>query len=171
MHGAFPIIGYPLVVTADEWFSCPSGYLRIWDVRDPTNPLQISTFQLPVSKNCPEPVPGVIHTAHGIAEPKVMEWQDWPPNLIFMTWSNQGVRVIDISDPYIPVEAGYFELPPWPGSETVKGDTPPSGAASDLTVDWPKKLVYVTDRTDHGGGGLYILKWTGDGKKTINFVD
>lgn len=167
-HSAFPIKGYPLVATNDEWFRCPQGYVRIWDVRDEKNPLQISTFQLPISKQCPEPIPGLNQSAHVIAEPEVLEWQDWPVNLLFVSWFGQGLRVIDISDPYLPVEAGFFEPPIWPGAKEMGGK--PVAYGSDVTVDWKKRLVYLTDRVDYEGGGLYILKWTGDGGKPINFL-
>lgn len=168
MHSALPIIGYPLVVTTDEWFTCPQGYMRIWDVRDETNLLQIATFQLPINKTCPEPVPGLNQSAHNLAEVDVVEWQDWPVNLIFVTWFAQGLRVIDISDPYLPVEVGFFESPVWPGAWEMDGK--PVAYASDVTMDWKRRLVFVTDRVDHGGGGLYILRWTGDGEKRINFI-
>ncbi len=168
LHSAYPIKGYPLVATNDEWFRCPQGYVRIWNVGDEKNPIQISTFQLPISKKCPEPVPGLNQSAHVIAEPEVFEWQDWPANLLFVSWFGQGLRVIDISDPYLPVEAGFFEPPIWPGATEMKGK--PAAYGSDVTVDWKKRLIYLTDRADHGGGGLYILRWTGDGGKPINFI-
>jgi hypothetical protein len=167
MHSSYLIRGYPLVATNDEWIRCPQGYVRMWDVRDETSPMQISTFQLPIDKKCPEPVTGV-QTAHTIAEPPVLDWQDWPLNLLFVAWTGQGLRVVDIADPYLPVEAGYFVPPSWPGSTDMSGK--PGSYASDVTIDWKKRLVFLTDRVDHGGGGLYILKWTGGEGKPITFV-
>lgn len=171
MHSAYPIRGYPLVVTNDEWFNCPQGYVRIWNVHNVTNPLQISTFQLPIDRQCPEPGPRDLHSAHSIAEPSTFAEQDWPVHLIFVTWFSQGLRVLDISDPYRPLEAGYFEPPVWPGAKEGLFDGHAIAYGSDAAIDWRNRLVYFTDRVDIGGGGLYVLKWTGDDKdKPIAFI-
>jgi hypothetical protein len=173
MHSAWPLRGYPIVVTSDEWFaSCPQGYVRIWNVVDPTRPLQISTFQLPSQKSCaaaPKNGITILNSVHSFAEPATLGAQDWPVHLIFATWFGQGLRVIDVSDPYVPVEVGHFVPPAWPGGADISGEARPF-YGSDAAVDWKRRLVFVTDRTDQGGAGFYVLKWTGDDQeRPINF--
>jgi hypothetical protein len=172
MHSAYPIRGYPLVATSDEWFmTCPQGYMRFWSVVDPKHPLQISTFQLPINKDCEaaKARPFVMNSAHAFAEPPTLSQQDWPAHLLFVTWFGQGLRVVDISDPYVPTEVGRFIAPAWPASYDVASKGP-QFYASDSAIDWKRRLVFVTDRVDQGGAGLYILKWTGDDQpKPIKF--
>ena len=92
-------------------------------------------------------------------------------HLIFVTWFSQGLRVLDISDPYRPVEAGYFEPPVWSGAKEGLFDGHAIAYGSDAAIDWRNRLVCFTDRVDIGGGGLYVLKWTGDDKdKPIAFI-
>lgn len=172
MHSAYPIRGYPLVATSDEWFaSCPQDYMRFWNVVDPAHPLQISTFQLPINKECVngETGVGVLNSAHAFAEPPTLAEQDWPVNLLFVTWFGQGLRVIDIVDPYAPREVGRFVAPAWPQSYDVASKRS-QFYASDVAVDWKRRLIFLTDRVDQGGAGLYVLKWTGDDQpKPIQF--
>jgi hypothetical protein len=172
MHSAYPIRGYPIVATSDEWFmTCPQGYMRFWNVVDPAHPLQISTFQLPIDKTCDETKgqPFVMNSAHAFAEPPTLADQDWPVNLLFVTWFGQGLRVVDIADPYAPKEVGRFVAPAWPQSYDVASKGP-QFYASDSAVDWKRRLIFLTDRVDQGGAGLYILRWTGDDQpKPIKF--
>lgn len=170
MHSAYPLRGYPIVVTSDEWFgSCPQGYVRVWNVVDPAHPLQISTFQLPSQKNCPTAGPldrrAARLSAHVFAEAPTLDAQKWPTNLIFATWFGEGLRVIDLSDPYAPNEVGHFIAPGWPGARNILDDQSAFYAA-DVEIDWDRRLVFVTDRTDESGGGLYVLKWTGPDTET-----
>lgn len=175
MHSAWPLRGYPLVVTSDEWFmSCPQGYVRVWNVADPAHPLQISTYQVPAQKNCarsgPSDRPVTLRSAHSFAEPPTLGAQDWPVNLLFATWFGEGLRVIDLADPYAPTEVGHFLPPPWPGATDIVNDLP-AFYASDVAIDWKRRLVLVTDRADQGGAGLYILRWIGpDVDRPIQFT-
>jgi hypothetical protein len=175
MHSAYPLKGVPIVVTSDEWvWICPEGYVRIWNVADPTRPLQISTFQLPEQKRCetkgPQNIPLTLNSAHSFAEPPTLKEQDWPVHLIFATWFGRGLRVIDVSDPYLPVEVGHFLPQPWPGAWDFMNKRSVF-YASDVTIDWKRRLVFLTDRADQGGAGLFILKWTGDDQpKPINYI-
>lgn len=175
MHSAYPLRGHPLVVTSDEWFmSCPQGYVRVWNVKDPAHPLQISTFQLPSQKTCaaagPAKPPITLRSAHSFAEPPTLRAQDWPVHLLFATWFGEGLRVIDLSDPYAPVEVGHFLPPVWPGAKDIVNGMP-AFYASDVAIDWKRRLVFLTDRADEGGAGLYVLRWTGpDEDRPIRFT-
>ena len=67
-----------------------------------------------------------------------------------MAWYGLGLRAIDISDPYNPVEAGHYTYEnseAVPGSETYDINFGPGG------------LLYVSDNSD----GLRVLKYTGKG--------
>jgi hypothetical protein len=69
-------------------------------------------------------------------------------NLVYVAWFNAGLRIVDISDPYRPTEAGYF-IPPAPAGR-------PACQSNDVFVD-DRGLIFLSDRW---GGGLDILQFT-----------
>ena len=61
--------------------------------------------------------------------------------------------------------------PVWSGAKEGLFDGHAIAYGSDAAIDWRNRLVCFTDRVDIGGGGLYVLKWTGDDKdKPIAFI-
>lgn len=63
--------------------------------------------------------------------------------MVFMSWYQQGTRVLDISDPYNPIQVAYFR---------------PNGGVSSYTPMLYKDLVYVADSSR----GIDILRLTDD---------
>lgn len=130
-------------VTADRW----SG-MRIWDYSDPANPVLASTFDTPCSAD-PEHAtcdPRGTYSSHNV----IVEGTK-----AYISWYSEGVLVLDISDPYNPVEvARYHESGPEfearnGGIQDVWG----------IYKEPRKPWIYASDRN----GGLYVLKEYGAG--------
>lgn len=92
-HSAVFALNDKFVVVGDETFGiCPEGFIRIFDVSDPTNPVQVGTFKVPeTDKLCGE-FTGFF-TAHNMIARQ---------NLVFVSWYTKGIIVIDISNPASP---------------------------------------------------------------------
>ena len=120
------------------------GKKLMWmvDITFEENPVPVSTFQVPVDGFKLELDRFGPHQPH----------EDTYPvnNLIYAAWFGGGLRVIDVSDPYQPVERGFY-LP-----STRKGQS--MIQTNDVFVD-DRGLIYIIDRLN---GGLDILEYQGD---------
>lgn len=147
-HTSLPLPGRKLAVATDESVKneCQEGEKRVWliDIREERNPVTISMFPVPQGDFCKR---GLRFGPHNVHENRPGSFQS--ENLIFVTYYNAGLRIVDIRNPYRPEEVGYF-IPPAP-----EGQQAPM--FNDLFVD-TDGLIYVTDRIR---GGLYILEYTG----------
>lgn len=93
-----------LALVADETFGPPWGRLRLVDVQDPSNPVQVGTFDTADSASG---TPGgqYDYTIHNpLAD-------DRDPNRAYVAWYADGVRVLDVTDASRPVEVAAW-LPP-----------------------------------------------------------
>jgi len=75
-------------------------------------------------------------------------------NLFYQAWYNQGLRAIDISNPFRPREVAYYISPDF--SINVPGQK--GRHTREPYPDWDSDLIYVTDGN---GGGLTVLRYTG----------
>ena len=155
-HTAAPVIvdanRHPtLVVLTDEIIACPPGFGRIVDLSDLSNPQVISTLRIPhVTDNfdyasgkfrCPSNG-GYIHHP----------WFDSrSPSLLYTAWIEQGVRVWDISNPFLPREIGYYLSPRYPGRF-------PNRQVREVYQDRDTGLIYMADAN---GAGITVLRWVG----------
>jgi LVIVD repeat len=73
-------------------------------------------------------------------------------NLVYLTWFAGGLRIVDISDPSLPKEAGYY-IP-----EPVNGQ--PAPQSNDVDLD-NRGLIYLIDRLE----GFDILQYRGSGSQ------
>ena len=85
-HDAAVFPDEQFLVTADEM---EGGHLKIWDISNYNNITEISSFQIDNS-----------HSIHNIY---------FKDNLIIGSWYADGTRILDVSDPYNPIEVGYFD--------------------------------------------------------------
>ncbi|MBV9896541.1 MAG: hypothetical protein JO020_20430, partial [Chloroflexi bacterium] len=69
-------------------------------------------------------------------------------NVVYVTWFNAGLRVVDISDAAHPKEIAYYVPEAPPGRSSIQ--------FNDVLVS-KDGLVYATDRFT---GGLYIMERT-----------
>jgi hypothetical protein len=135
-----------LVVVEEEVTNNVSGYkkfVRILDISDEQRPRQISVLPAPEGDFHKR---GGRFGPHNIHEMRPGTLQN--SNELYVTYFNAGVRVYDISDPYVPKEVAYH-VPPSPN-----GDKPIQ--MNDIIVA-EDGLIYATDRFS---GGLYIFERT-----------
>jgi hypothetical protein len=132
------------VVITEEWpfGPCAERSMRVLSVESEINPVVIGTHAMSdsVVGNCiAQPVPpgSTIRPMMHAHNPTVLE------NLVFVGWLGQGVRAIDISNPFNPVEVGHARPVPWGDIMTYP--------------DIHGGLIYVGDNHT----GLHVLKYTG----------
>jgi hypothetical protein len=89
---------------ADETFGPPWGRLRLVDVQDSSNPVQVGTFD---TADSAAGTPGEQY-AFTIHNPLA---DDRDPNRAYLAWYADGIRLIDISDASKPVEIANW-IPP-----------------------------------------------------------
>jgi hypothetical protein len=155
-HSCLPLPGRGLLILADEAVAdeCADGVKYTWvvDVREPTNPVTISTFPTPDDDDYA--TLGGHFGPHNLHENRPGSFQS--ENLIFATYQNAGLRVFDISNQFRPEEVAYFV----PGAPEKMFDTRPNrpkvAHSADVFVD-PNGVMYLTDWNT----GLYILQYQG----------
>ena len=133
----------------------PNGWsgLRVWDYSDPANPILASTFNTVCSANPVDEIcdPAGTYSSHNV----VVETNDDGQVKAYVSWYSDGMVVVDVTDPYNPVETARYS-----------DDTPEFEAANGGPQDiWGiykesgEPWIYASDRN----GGLYILKEYGSG--------
>ena len=127
-----------LVVTDEEAEKLgpgPDAFFWIVDITDETRPIPISTFMLPA--NGAESAGG----RYGCHQPAEQLYD----NVMYVTWFASGLRAIDISNPYQPLEVGYYVPVPGKGQKVVM---------SNDVFRRDDGLLFLVDRYD----GLEILE-------------
>ena len=155
-HNCLPLPDRNLLIVLDEAVmdNQEDGLKLIWvmDIRDPSNPVSISTFPTPQEADYQHK--GGHFGPHNVHENRTDSFVS--SDLIFATYQNAGIRVFDIKNEYRPVETAAF-VPPKP---TTLVDTRPGRPrviqSCDVFVD-VSGVVYATDYN----GGLYILEYNG----------
>lgn len=136
-HTCLPIpqklMGRNIMVVADEDVAklrphAPS-FAWVYDITDETNPLSISTFQVPGIDPDGAPQPPMT----GCHQPS----ERFAGSIIPFAWFAQGLRLVDIADPFHPKEVGHF-LPDAP-------DGADRASSNDVTID-DRGLIYLIDR-------------------------
>jgi hypothetical protein len=174
-HTAAPVVvdksrNPDLVLMTDEIFDCPNGFGRVVDVSDMNNPdviakkrpasLQpIATFRMShvqdvfdyAKKEFYCAAPG--GPAGSLSNTTHLPWFDRrSPSLVYVTWYDEGLRVMDITNPFTPTFTGYFLSPRFAGPGKADRET------REVFQDPDTDLLYVTDGN---GGGLTVLRYTG----------
>ncbi len=155
-HSCLPLLDRELLIVADEPNSsnCETGrrYVWVFDVKDKTNPVSISTMPEPAEiAYCGKPGAFGPHNLHENRKGSLRSSE-----LIFGTYHNAGVRAWNISNPFRPVEVGHY-VPPNPQKLVDPRPNRPSVVQStDVYVD-PDGLMYLTDKN----AGLNILQFEG----------
>jgi hypothetical protein len=147
-HTICPVGDRPYAVVTDEgkfgkkyW---DSQFMWILDIRDETNPLPLTSFFPEREKYWDKPGR---FGAHNIVE-KIESDGPWA-NLVFLTYFNAGLRVVDVSDPLLPKEVGFY-VPETPeGQDAIQ--------SNDVGKD-ENGLIYIVDR---GGAGMHIVEYLG----------
>jgi hypothetical protein len=155
-HNCLPLPDRDLLVVLDEAVldHQEDGLKLIWifDLRDPKNPISISTFPTPAEVDYVGK--GGHFGPHNIHENRPGTFAS--SELIFATYQNAGIRVFNIRDQYRPSEVAAF-VPPAPRRLM---DHRPNRAcviqSTDVFVD-RDGIVYCTDYN----AGLYIVEYVG----------
>lgn len=174
-HTSMPVVVKPgehpdIVVHTDEIFDCPQGFGRILDVSDlknpevvrgvrPANVQLLSTFRAPHVQDKFDPAKrefvceakgGPFGTLSNTTHLPVQDLRS--SSLIYVTWYDEGVRVMDISNPAAPLFTGHYLSPRFASPGRVDRH------AREIWQDPDTNLLYVTDGN---GGGLTVLRYTG----------
>jgi hypothetical protein len=156
-HSCLPLPGRGLLVVADEAVAdeCADGVKYTWvvDVREPTNPVTISTF--PTPSDADYRAKGGHFGPHNLHENRIGSFQS--SDLIFATYQNAGVRAFDLTDPFAPREVAHFVPPAARNWTDYRPGRPRVNHTCDVYVD-ANGLAYTTDFC---GGGMYILEYQG----------
>ena len=147
-HTTMPLPDRGLLVVTDEAKATPERdptprLVRVFDIRDETHPVELSTFPEPQG---PVRTHGPRFGPHNLHENRRGAFSS--DTLIFVTYFSAGLRTYDITDPRAPVEVARH-VPP------SAGDVHPQ--TNDVYVQ-ADGLVFTTDR---GGAGVEILRYDG----------
>lgn len=128
-HSAVPARGDRMAVTTDEdQFPGPWGFTRLWDVSEPTRPVEVGRFA----------------TANALSARSDGDYSVHKPvvrgNRLYLSHYSDGLRVVDISRPASPREVAAFV--PAVDSPRVDG------------VDVGNGLVLITESR----AGLFVLR-------------
>jgi hypothetical protein len=125
--------GRRIMVVADEDVAklrpAPPSFAWIYDITFEQQPTPIATFQVPDLDPDGEPQPPMT----GCHQPS----ERLSGTIVPFAWFAQGLRLVDISDPFTPNEVGHY-LPDAPA-----GLVQPS--SNDVTID-DRGLIYLVDR-------------------------
>ncbi len=146
--------GAAAVVIANNQPSTPWSGLRIWDYTDEANPILASTFNTVCSASTgpsDECAANGTYSVHNV----VVENQG-NKVLAYVSWYWDGMLVLDVTDPYNPIEVARY----------LDTTGPNDGMANDfwgVYKETNSSFIYGSDRN----GGLYIfkMKGAGSGKK------
>lgn len=125
--------GRRVMLVADEdvdkrWPSAPA-FLWIYDITNETAPVPISTFQ--VAGLDPDGAPQRPNT--GCHQPS----ERFSGSIVPCAWFANGLRLLDVSDPFAPHEVGSYLPDPPAGCERP--------SSNDVTID-DRGLIYLVDR-------------------------
>ncbi|MBW3547501.1 MAG: hypothetical protein KY452_05105 [Actinobacteria bacterium] len=150
-----------VVIANNETESTPWAGVRIWDYSDPANPVLASTFYTECAAAA-TPIPGCdpagTYSVHNV----IVERQG-NRTLAYISWYSDGMVVLDVTDPYAPVEVARF----FDDSAAFRDAN--GGAPHDYwgVYKVPQRpFIYGSDRN----GGLDVFKLLGKGtigKSTI----
>jgi len=181
VHTAKPIYGVPiadyvddrdertrdllLVSSEAETFRCQTSrdVMFILDITDERHPLPISTFQVPEEPGdfCHRGGRFGLHSFADAYHPK------FDKKLVVLAYFNAGVRVVDIRNPFVPVEVARFipEITKNTSESCIEiaGQRECKRAIQTNNVNLDDRgLIYALDRASTG---LHILELTGKARE------
>ena len=137
------------LVISEESFASNCRELRrqiyIVDATVESQPVPVATFKVPDNDFCSR---GGRFGPHQFAETR--DGEIIGGTLLYIAYFNAGLRVVDISNPFDPLEVGHYVPDPSSGRGFVQ--------TNDVDLDY-RGYIYITDRT---GGGMHILEFTGN---------
>lgn len=135
------IKGRDIMVVADEdvakLYPAAPAFAWIYDITDETTPTPISSYQVEGLWGNGAPQEPMM----GCHQPS----ERFSGTIIPFAWFAQGLRLVDIADPFSPKEVGHFLPDPAPGAAVP--------SSNDVTID-DRGLIYLVDRVN----GIDILQ-------------
>jgi hypothetical protein len=136
-----PLKGRTIMIVADEDVAklrpAPPAFSWVYDITEERQPMPIATIHVPGLDRDGSPQP----TMTGCHQPA----EAFTGTVVPFAWFAQGLRLVDVADPFRPHEVGFFQ------------PDPPAGCArassNDVTVDG-RGLLYLVDRQH----GVHILE-------------
>lgn len=138
-----------VVISNNRALSTPWSGLRIWSYADPANPVLASIFNTECSAST---APGGNCDARGTYSSHNVIVEG---NKAYISWYSDGVVVVDVSDPYNPVETARY----YRAGDDFEAE---NGGIQDIWGIYKVEnspWIYASDRN----GGLYVLKEYGSG--------
>jgi hypothetical protein len=133
--------GRRVMVVADEDVAklepSPPSFTWIYDITDERNPIPISTWQVEGVHGDGSPQPAMT----GCHQPS----ERFTGTIIPFAWFAQGLRLVDIADPFHPKEVAHYVPDAPAGFERL--------SSNDVTIDG-RGLVYLLDRQR----GIHIVQ-------------
>lgn len=183
-HSTFPLLGveiadfqpserrvrdFLVVVNENNVTVCNEARQMAYfvDITDEKRPFGVASFDVPASSGdfCHR---GGRFGAHASNENRTPIYYR---RLMFFSWFNAGVRVVDVRDPYRPREVGYF-IPAKTdktdlrcADEVKKTGCVPVIQINNVEVD-DRGYLYAVDRAN---SGLFVLELTGEARAIANF--
>lgn len=147
-HTVLPLPGRDVLVVTDEAVTDgdtePHKHVYTVDISDETHPRVLARFPVPEGDFVNR---GGRFGPHNLHEPRPGSLVSG--DIVYLTYFNAGLRVVDVSDAEHPVEVAYCVPEAPPGRPAVQ--------LNDVHVA-ADGLIYVTDRFT---GGLYIVEMNG----------
>lgn len=133
--------GRRVMVVADEDVAklepSPPSFAWVYDITDERNPIPISTYQVEGVHGDGSPQPAMT----GCHQPS----ERFTGTVIPFAWFAQGLRLVDVADPFHPKEVGHYRPDAPAGFERL--------SSNDVTID-QRGLVYLLDRQR----GIHIVE-------------
>jgi hypothetical protein len=128
-----PLKGRKIMLVADEDVAklrpAPPSFTWVYDITDEKLPVPIATIQVPGLDRDGSPQPPMT----GCHQPS----ERFKGTVIPFAWFAQGLRLVDVADPFAPKEVGHFLPDAAPGAERP--------SSNDVTID-DRGLIYLVDR-------------------------
>jgi hypothetical protein len=105
------------------------AFTWVYDITDETNPAAIATFQVDGIDVDGAPQPPMT----GCHQPS----ERFAGTIVPFAWFAQGLRLVDVADPFAPKEVGFYLPDPAQGVERA--------SSNDVTID-DRGLIYLIDR-------------------------
>lgn len=154
--------------TRNECTDQPRQMMFMVEITDEAHPWPVSSFNVPEASGdfCQR---GGRFGAHGSNENRTPIYYG---KLLFVTWFNAGVRVVDIRDPYNPVEVGFYV--PAVNENTAERCITVAGRdrckvaiqTNNVEVD-DRGYIYLVDRANTG---MHIVELTGAAREIVGLI-
>jgi hypothetical protein len=170
-HSAVPLPGRPFAITIDEVygtftvpsFGWPWGWVRTWNIAQPRQPRLLGEYKILQNTTAYTPAPGENEfTSYSSHNPTPTQ------NLVLDSWHSGGLQAIDVADPGLPAQTGWFSPTPLPA---VANEDPALSRGPNKVVMWSfpiikDGLIYVVDIRN----GLLVLRYTGPHADEVNQI-